>query len=412
MCYTLTMKRLFRVSFDLLIISIVPVLSWILLGFILDSNLANTFSLTYPLQCLIGAIVAIFGTGANISKYRDKNRSATDNGIFYGILMSTLLFTFIIVNCDSYIEFMNMDAEIYRTFCIYSLIQILCQIILMLNLNKYYYQNKNQQANKIASFYNLINLMTLIGTAIITRNQIITSIVASAVLILMSIVISLKTIRKIDFHLNFKNCIRYDSSALSCSILHFLTYLFGFSNSFQFGEEYMTAINFATIVTDTQWDAANAIDTVAKVDLAKQKFNTQQHIKNAFKLHSCFIISILLLSAALFPFYKPNLLITGVIIGLHILDFAADSIPRVKMCFLQLEDSALKNTTHLSIAQLLRFILSFLPTPFCTIIGQICSSAYELVFSQLNYRKYITAQQRLVATNPIIINEASGSLEN
>ncbi len=44
------MKRLFRVSFDILITSIVPIISWFLLGIILDNHLINVFSLTYPLQ--------------------------------------------------------------------------------------------------------------------------------------------------------------------------------------------------------------------------------------------------------------------------------------------------------------------------------------------------------------------------
>ena len=65
------MKRLLRVSFDILITSIIPIVSWFLLGIILDNSLINIFSLTYPLQCLMGMIVAVFGVGANISIYKD-----------------------------------------------------------------------------------------------------------------------------------------------------------------------------------------------------------------------------------------------------------------------------------------------------------------------------------------------------
>ncbi len=68
------MRRLFRVSFDILITSIVPIVSWFLLGIILDSHLINVFSLTYPLQCLMGMIIAIFGVGANICVYKDENK--------------------------------------------------------------------------------------------------------------------------------------------------------------------------------------------------------------------------------------------------------------------------------------------------------------------------------------------------
>ena len=95
------MKRLFRVSFDILITSIVPIVSWFLLGIILDSHLINVFSLTYPLQCLMGIIIAIFGVGANISVYKDENKYAADNGIFYGTFFSVLIFGVIMFNCCS-----------------------------------------------------------------------------------------------------------------------------------------------------------------------------------------------------------------------------------------------------------------------------------------------------------------------
>jgi len=76
------MKRLLRVSLDILITSIVPIISWFLLGIILDNNLINIFSLTYPLQCIMGMTLSIFATGANISRYKDKNKNAANNGVF------------------------------------------------------------------------------------------------------------------------------------------------------------------------------------------------------------------------------------------------------------------------------------------------------------------------------------------
>ena len=31
-----------------------------------------------------------------------------------------------------------------------------------------------------------------------------------------------------------------------------------------------------------------------------------------------------------------------------------------------------------------------MPTPFCTIIGQMCSTAYEFICTKINYTKYNT----------------------
>ena len=76
------MKRLLRIGFNIFITSYTSIMSWFLIGMIIDKSLINVFSLTYPLQCLSGVIVSIFGVGANICVYRDNDKNAADNGIF------------------------------------------------------------------------------------------------------------------------------------------------------------------------------------------------------------------------------------------------------------------------------------------------------------------------------------------
>lgn len=382
------MKRLLRVSFDILITSIVPIASWFLLGIILDNHLINIFSLTYPLQCLMGMIVAIFGVGANISIYRDNNKNGGDNGIFYGIIFSVLIFGFIIFNNNNYINFMNMDTKIYKTFCIYSMFQIFFHTVLELILTKLYYKEENKKANKIAVLFNAINFVSLIGMAIITKNQLITAIISGIIMFMMIVLLVIKNVEKIDFKINLKNWFKYNSVAFSVSLMFFVIYFFGFSNSFEYGEKYMIAITFATLVTDMQWDITDAVKTVAKVDIAKKKFNYNEHLRNAIKLYMLLILSVLLMSLILYPFYKPDLKIVSIFVSLHILDFMFGPFIEIKICFLQLEDSALKMTTNMIIAYLIRTAVSFIPTPFCTIIGQMCSSAYEFICTKINYRKY------------------------
>lgn len=70
------MKRLLRISFNQAIFSIIPVISWMLLGIIVDKNLSNIFALTYPLQFISQMFKSIFATGANINKEKDKNENA------------------------------------------------------------------------------------------------------------------------------------------------------------------------------------------------------------------------------------------------------------------------------------------------------------------------------------------------
>ena len=70
------MKRLLRISFNSAIFSLIPILSWFMLGLLVDKNLVNVFTLTYPLQFIWALMKSIFATGANISKEKDKNENA------------------------------------------------------------------------------------------------------------------------------------------------------------------------------------------------------------------------------------------------------------------------------------------------------------------------------------------------
>ena len=63
---------------------------------------------------------------------------------------------------------------------------------------------------------------------------------------------------------------------------------------------------------------------------------------------------------------------------------------RLKICYLQLEYSALKTTANKVIASILRIGMSLIDSPFCTGLGQVCSSVYQFItvnaMFYLNYR--------------------------
>ena len=108
------MRRLLRISFNQAIFSFIPILSWTMLGLILDKNLANVFTLTYPLQFIWHMFKAMFATGANISKEKNKKENAVLSGMTLGIIVGFIVFMFIAINIKSYIEFMNMEYSIYK----------------------------------------------------------------------------------------------------------------------------------------------------------------------------------------------------------------------------------------------------------------------------------------------------------
>ena len=373
------MKRLLRISFDLSLLSFIPIISWFLLGIIVDKSLINIFTLTYPLQFIYYIIKSIFSTGANISKEKDKNENVVMSGLVLGTIISIIIFMIILLNVDNYINFMNMDINTYKNFTIYSILQLFISLEFAMMQDKLYYEEKNKLANKNSVIFNLINFVLLIGTSLITKNQIIIISTTLIPLLLFTIYIYIKNSNKFKLNINLLKCIKYDSVELFNNIAFFLIFLFGLSNALEYGESYATALTFVALITDTQWDTFDAIKEAATIDISKGKFNYKEHRNNAYKLLSILFGSSLVMFGILYSFYDLNFKITMIYFSFEIVNFLVYPIYRIKTCFLQLEYSALKTTSNKILALILRMSISLLKTPYCTGIGQVCSSLYQFI---------------------------------
>ena len=373
------MKRLLRISFDLSLLSFIPIISWFLLGIIVDKNLINIFTLTYPLQFIYYIIKSIFSTGANISKEKDKNKDAVMSGLMLGTIVSIIIFTIILLKVDNYISFMNMDISTYKNFTIYSILQLFICLEFAMMQDKLYYEEKNKLANKHSLVFNLLNFILLIGTSLITKNQIIIISITLIPLAIYTLYIYIKNSNKFKFNINLLICIKYDSVELFNNIAFFLIFLFGLSNALEYGEMYATALTFIALITDTQWDTFDAIKEAATIDISKRKFNYIEHRNNAYKLLVILFGTSLMMFAFLFGFYDLDFKITMIYFSFEIVNFLIYPIYRIKTCYLQLEYSAFKITSNKIIASILRMFISLLKTPFCTGIGQVCSSVYQFI---------------------------------
>lgn len=373
------MKRLLRISFDLSLLSFIPIISWFLLGIIVDKNLINIFTLTYPLQFIYYIIKSIFSTGTNISKEKDKNENAVMSGLVLGTIVSIIIFTVILLNVDNYISFMNMDISTYKNFTIYSILQLFICLEFAMMQDKLYYEEKNKLANKHSLVFNLLNFILLIGTALITKNQIIIISTTLIPLAIYTLYIYIKNSNKFKFNINVLKCIKYDSVELFNNIAFFLIFLFGLSNALEYGEMYATALTFIALITDTQWDTFDAIKEAATIDISKRKFNYIEHRNNAYKLLGILFGTSLIMFVLLYGFYDLDFKITMIYFSFEIVNFLIYPIYRIKTCYLQLEYSAFKITSNKIIASILRMFMSLLKTPFFTGIGQVCSSVYQFI---------------------------------
>ena len=373
------MKRLLRISFDLSLLSFIPIISWFLLGIIVDKNLINIFTLTYPLQFIYYIIKSIFSTGANISKEKDKNKDAVMSGLVLGTIVSIIIFTIILLNVDNYISFMNMNIITYKNFTIYSILQLFICLEFAMMQDKLYYEEKNKLANKHSLVFNLLNFILLIGTSLVTKNQIIIITTTLIPLTLYTLYIYIKNSDKFKFNINVLKCIKYDSVELFNNIAFFLIFLFGLSNALEYGEQFAIALTFVALITDTQWDTFDAIKEAATIDISKRKFNYIEHRNNAYKLLGILFGTSLIMFVLLYGFYDLDFKITMLYFSFEIVNFLIYPIYRIKTCYLQLEYSAFKTTSNKIIASILRMFMSLLKTPFCTGIGQVCSSVYQFI---------------------------------
>ena len=383
------MKRLLKIGFDLSLLSFIPVISWFLLGIIVDKNLINIFTLTYPLQFIYYILKSIFSIGANINKEKDNNQNAVMSGMVIGTIISITIFSIILINIDNYINFMNMDIHTYKIFTIYSVLQLFISLEFAMILNKLYYEEKNILANKYSLIFNLLNFILLIGASLITKNQIVIITTTLIPLALFTMYIYIKNSDKFKLQLDIIKCIKYDSVELFNNIAFFLIFLFGLSNALEFGEQYAIALTFVALITDTQWDTADAIVIAATIDISKNNFNYKYHISNAYKLLGILFLTTLFMFVCLYGFYDLDFKITMVYFSFEIVNFMIYPIYRIKTCYLQLEWSAFKTTSNKICASILRMIISLFKTPFCTGIGQVCSSIYQFIsvsiFFKLNY---------------------------
>ena len=136
------MKRLLQISFDTLLLSIIPIVIWNALGLILTKDLVITFSVTYPIQFLFYIFYYIFAVGPNITAEKKKNNDIVYSNVFLGTFIGILTLLILIFECNNFISIMNVDVSVFRTFTIYSMFNIFYSYVLKLILEKLYYNIK------------------------------------------------------------------------------------------------------------------------------------------------------------------------------------------------------------------------------------------------------------------------------
>lgn len=380
------MKRLLRISLDSLLTSTLPIIMWVLLGIIENKNITNVFTLTYPIQFIITLLISIFGSGANINATKSKRSNLVDSNIILGILIGFIITFVLCLKVNLYIEFMSMDVEIYKTFCIYSFILMYLQLILQLVTQKLYYMDENKKSNKLTMFFNITNVILIVFLSFIIRRQEISVVITLLIdsIIILGIVIN--NVKSFRFEFDIINNMKYVSNDILDRIGMFIIYFIGFRNTFEYGAIYLVAINFETLITDAQWDMSYAIITTATIDSSKNKLNYKESVKNAYKLVTLLILSTVVMGLLLYFYYNPVMWLLLIFVGVQILDMILIPTVWIKQQYCQVNFSPKITTINQGIEKMIRIVSSFLPTPFCTYIGQLGSLFYQFFMFNIFYK--------------------------
>lgn len=382
------MNRYLKISFNLCVGSIIPIICWFFIGMILDKQLINVFSITYPLQFLYSVLLHIFGTGANINKEKNKNENIVFSSFLIGSIITILIFGFIAINVDNYLRFFGYDIETYKIFTLYSILFLGLSVIFYILIEKLYFEDRESLAIKYCLIFNLTNFLTLIGSAIITKNQCISTFLALFVAIIYIIFIFIKLFDLKHFTFNiFKNFI-YESSSICSDILFLIVFLFGLKNVNSYGIEYLGAVNFVALVTDTQWDSLEAVTIIAKIDIAKERFNNKKHLIYAYKLTALLLSTSIIMMFTLYKNYNLDILLVLKYFSFEFFNFLIWVKYATDNVLLQLKYSAFKSTSIKFIANIVRFTISLLPTPFCTACGQFTSSLIQFLSYHFMVKKH------------------------
>lgn len=382
------MKRLLRISLNVLFTSALPIVSWLLLGLIVRPEIAEIFSLTYPIQFLCVVLIMIFSVGANITARLKHDRNVVMTNLIVGSIVIGVFNAIICINIDTYLEQMGVTPEIYRDFATYAFIRMSESSIIMMISQKLYYKNEIKKTNTINLVYGTCDFVLIVVLNMITSST--TAITATLCIdTVITIVFLFRNYDKWKYSLHLFDNIKNASFEILDNLGMFFAYGLGYANSFSYGKDFLNAINFETLITDAQWDMLNeSVGTAARVDITEGKFNYKTLKRQSFGVVAIMLGTSIILGLVLYWYYKPDLPILFILFSTQVVDMFFDPINRIRWSYLQIRDNKVRHNIVFIATRLVRIACSFIPTGYCVYIGELSSTAIKYVYSRYQCRKF------------------------
>lgn len=375
------MKRYLSISLTLFLYSAVNALTYMLLGILYGNEVfSEIFTLTYPLQFVCAIILSFFCIGSNIRANKENNKDCVSTGMILGVIFGLVVFTLITVFIDNYIVFMNFDPNVFHFFAIMSVGQLFFSFVISVVAEKLYFENKDKTANICKLGFIILNFATVIFTTLLTHNQITIVCVNLCCLAVYSLVYFILHIKKFHFDFSIFKNFKYESLVIFDQLFMIIIYLFGLSRVSDFGFEYIAALNLVTLITDPSWDALDAINKIAKIDISQSKYNYKKALKNSGIITAGYIVCSAILFFALFQTYHLNLTIGLIYLSIELLSMIIYIFKANLQTFFQLQYSPVISTSVNIIYKSVRTILSLcIISPYNISIGLVVGISVSLI---------------------------------
>lgn len=377
------MKRLLHIAGDIAINSIFYALTWLIISVLIDKNLINIFIITYPLQFVVSVLKSGFSIGANISKIKENNGNAIPSGMITGIILGAIIFIILIINIDTYLNYMNADISTYKIFSIYVISQLYTTMVLKFTINNLYFKKENQIASRRILIFNVMNFLCITILSLITKQQSLIVLFSIIPMFIFSFYYFFKDIPKFNFDLNVIFYCKYDLEEAMTRLFFIIMYFFGISTIYTYDPKYALALSFVSLVSDVQWDVLYASSTLAKIDISENNFNYTNHKKITYKLLIILLFIGTIVFILLYQFYQISIILALIYYSFDIIAYCLFPFYKIKTLYLQLEYSVKKITINKLISNIIRLFCSLLLNPFCTGIALLSSVIYQSISTHI-----------------------------
>ena len=313
------MKRYFSISLTLFAFSALNAITYILLGIVMgNTQFSEVFSITYPLQFVVAILISFFASASNVRANKENDRNCVESGMLLGVIVGIIILGLVAFFVNEYLAFMNVSSEIYRTFTLMAIGQLFFTFVNNLTTEKLYFKDEDKKANLCNLGFIILNLLSVVITALITKNQLIICLTNLGCLFVYSCVWFVLTFKKFKFNFNPIKNLKYESVTLVSNLFMLIVYLFGYSTAFSFGSEFIVTLNFVNLITDPQWDAVEAINKIAKIEISNSNYNYKKALIKSTVITLFYIATSIILFFSLFKVYNAVLYIGLIYIAIQL----------------------------------------------------------------------------------------------